>query len=360
MRKRLIHAQTPSRAYDVSTCETRLHPVRAVMSSSTPLVSIIIPTFNMRRWVGEAVDSALAQSHVRCEVIVVDYGSTDGTGEWLAAQYGSRIRYLLKEHGLVASGRNFGLRHARGKYIQFLDADDLLLPRKVATHAEYLESHPDVGVVYSDCLRFRDDQVSETYELGRRHLFSSGQVFETMLANAYLLIHMPLLARSWLERVDPFDEELTDAEDFDFWLRLAWAGANFQFLDGEPLVLYRVRSDSVSQRHAEHGSEILRVIQKVRGYVADPAEQHRLRLGRVEGGARFVYGRALAEDGRLRQGVWHMARGLAADRRDPVYKAAYMALAMVAGPRRAGSLVGRLKETKDLVLRRGVGFQGNG
>ena len=102
------------------------------------------------------------------------------------------------------------------------------------------------------------------------------------------------------------------------------------------------------------------MIQKVRGYVADPAEQHRLRLGRVEGGARFVYGRALAEDGRLRQGVWQMARGLAADRRDPVYKAAYMALAMVAGPRRAGSLVGRLKETKDLVLRRGVGFQGNG
>jgi glycosyltransferase involved in cell wall biosynthesis len=279
-------------------------------------------------------------------VIVVDDGSTDGTSQLLAKEFGSRLYYLRKENGGLSSARNSGLKHARGKYVQFLDADDILLPSKIATHVRFLENHPEYGVVYCDCMCFRDNDSQHTFPWGRKELYRSGDVFESLLGPGYLLPHMPLVAREWMDRTDWFDERLRSGEDREFWLRLAWAGAKFYYLEGEPLVLYRQRPDSMSQRRVDHSWWNLQVMRKVRTYVVDSKLQSGLKLTQAEGYVRFGYGRALAEEGKLWQGLWEMVRAILQDRRDLDYKVAFVVMTIAGGPRSAGGKVETLRRFK--------------
>ena len=101
------------------------------MMHSNPLVSIIIPAYNARRLIGESIDSVLNQTYSNCEILVIDDGSTDGTRAFLQHRYGDQIRYIYQKNQGRGAARNYGLRLARGKYIQFLDADDLILPDKI-------------------------------------------------------------------------------------------------------------------------------------------------------------------------------------------------------------------------------------
>ena len=303
-------------------------------SSNHPLVSIIIPTYNCRRWLGDTIDSALAQTYPNCEVLVVDDGSTDGTGDWLAKQYGERIRYFWKENGGLSSARNFGLHHARGEYIQFLDADDLLLPNKTDTHVTYLEAHPEVDVVYCHCLTFSDDP-EEAEEWPRKHLYQSGQAFSSMINGGYILCHMPLTRRKAIAAIEPFDEErLQSCADWDFWLRLAWSGANFHYLDGPPMVRYRVYPDSMSHAHVNHAREALTVLRKVRSYVSDPTERRRLRIRQAESRWRFSLGVASAESGQRWQGWLQIALALVLHRYQAGAKLVYLLLMPWMGPQR--------------------------
>jgi glycosyltransferase involved in cell wall biosynthesis len=305
-----------------------------------------MPTYNARRWLGDAIDSALAQTYPNCEVLVIDDGSTDGTGEWLAKEYGGRIRYLYKENGGLSSARNLGLHHAQGEYIQFLDADDLILPEKVAVHAAYLDVHPEVDVVYGHCLMFHDVR-ERLYDWPAQPRYRSGQVFASMIDGGYLLPHMPLSRRACLERVGGFDESLTSCVDWDYWLRVAWSGVTFFYLQGPAMALYRVRSNSMSGAHVNHACNGLHVLAKVATYVQDLEEQQRLGLRRAQGHWRFRYGKALAENGQLRQGLRQMARGILADRRDLDYKLSFFILCLTAGPRRAPHIVNWLKDRRE-------------
>ena len=320
-----------------------------------PLVSIIIPTFNSRQWLGEAVDSALAQSYGNCEVLVVDDGSTDGTGEWLDAEYGERIRRLSKPNGGLSSARNVGLEHAGGQYIQFLDSDDFIAPEKVAAHVRYLESNPETDVVYGHCLWFDDGAPHRRFDWPRRDRYGSGDIFGGMLyPDGYLLIHTPLSRRTSLMRVGGFDEDemLMGCADWDYWLRVAWSGATFSYLPGPAMAFYRIRADHMSASRPAHSLGGLRVLAKVAQYVQDPRERERLKLRRAQGHWRFRYGRSLAESGRLPRGLYEMARGVLADRKDLDYKLSFMALTLAMGPRRAANFQLLLKRAKGRVLRR--------
>lgn len=120
------------------------------------LVSIIIPSYNNARYIVQAVESALAQTHPAVEVIVVDDGSTDATQQILAP-YRSRIACLHQTNRGPAAARNAGLRIARGAYLLFLDSDDLLVPTSVAAKVSFLEQHPQYGLVYSAWKQINDD-----------------------------------------------------------------------------------------------------------------------------------------------------------------------------------------------------------
>jgi hypothetical protein len=188
---------------------------------SAPLTSIIIPTYNHRRFVASAVESALGQTYGSIEVIVVDDGSTDGTAEELAA-FGDRIRYVWQENRERAEARNHGLRLARGQYVSFLDSDDTLKPDKVAHQAAQLAADPGLGLVACGAEVIDADGkvlgVAEPW----RHLPVLDA--EAILLSSPLSVHTVLVRRSELDGAGGFRSSVQPAEDWDLWLRLGARG----------------------------------------------------------------------------------------------------------------------------------------
>jgi len=111
------------------------------------LISILIPCFNAERWIAGAIDSALAQTWPHKEVIVVDDGSTDGSVE-IIRSYGDRIRWEARAHAGANPTRNRLLELASGEWLQYLDADDYLLPEKVEKYARSLNDRDDTDILY--------------------------------------------------------------------------------------------------------------------------------------------------------------------------------------------------------------------
>ncbi len=123
---------------------------------ASPTVSVIIPTYNSRRFLEVAIDSVEAQTYRDFEIIVVDDGSTDDTAEW-AERNAGRLHYYHQENARQAVARNRGAELARGKYLAFLDADDLWLPEKLDIQVELAERHPEASFVFSDGYRVQSE-----------------------------------------------------------------------------------------------------------------------------------------------------------------------------------------------------------
>jgi glycosyltransferase involved in cell wall biosynthesis len=122
--------------------------------SDQPLVSVIIPCYKQAQYLPEAIDSVLAQSYPRVEVIVINDGSPDDT-EGVARRYGERIRYFWQPNSGISSARNTGFAYSSGAYVKFLDSDDLLHPEQIARQVEALGGRPD-AVSFTACRLFRD------------------------------------------------------------------------------------------------------------------------------------------------------------------------------------------------------------
>lgn len=190
-------------------------------SDVQPAVSVIIPTYNQARFITRAVESVLAQSYSNYELIVVDDGSTDGTQAVLAG-YADRLVCLRQEHAERSAARNFGLRHATGRYVAFLDADDTLLPNMLAMQTNYLERHLRTAFVHGYALMADADNHIVKPEVLMGAPLDSGQTpFASLLVGTSVLIHTALVRRSCLDEVGGFDGSLSGCEDWDLWLRLA-------------------------------------------------------------------------------------------------------------------------------------------
>ena len=117
------------------------------------LVTVIIGAYNADRYLGEAIDSVLAQTHQDVELIVVDDGSTDRTAE-VAESYGSRVRCIRQENGGMAASRNRAIPEAHGTYLAFLDADDRFPPDKLRRQLAVFEADPELDIVYGHVSEF--------------------------------------------------------------------------------------------------------------------------------------------------------------------------------------------------------------
>lgn len=168
-----------------------------------------------------AIDSALAQTHPVEEIIVIDDGSTDGTGEALQARYGERIRYHWQPNGGVSAARNTGMALANGRYFALLDSDDLWRPDKTARQLEWLSAHPDFGMVLCDVVRVDGD--GKPYDVFHRRevLREDGWVLRWLLLNPSLVPASTMFRREVYETCGGFDTSLRTAEDIDFHLRVA-------------------------------------------------------------------------------------------------------------------------------------------
>ena len=187
------------------------------MNAETPTVSVIIPTYNRARYLTGGVGSVVAQDYGDREIIVVDDGSTDGTPA-VAAGLGSAVRYVRQENRGPAAARNCGIRASRGRYIAFLDSDDLFLPGKLSAQVRAFEERPEAGLVYTGC-RLIDEDGHPLQERYGAYLF--GWVYHDLVFGECLPTPSVMVRRDVLDRVGGFEENMRWAEDLDLWRRVA-------------------------------------------------------------------------------------------------------------------------------------------
>jgi glycosyltransferase involved in cell wall biosynthesis len=210
-----------------------------------PLVSVIIPTHNRATLLPTALDSVYAQKGIGeqfdLEVIVIDDASTDSTPDVLR-QFYPRARYLhLAQNRGVSGARNSGLAASQGRFVAFLDDDDMWLPHKLQAQLPVLERHPQAGAVYGQVYYSSRNQVAKNYpELSRAR---SGWVFESLLMGNFMTLHSVLVRREAFDKTGYFDEQLSSHEDWDMWLRLSFHFP-FLFLPGV-VAVYNVSPDGL-------------------------------------------------------------------------------------------------------------------
>jgi glycosyltransferase involved in cell wall biosynthesis len=184
-------------------------------------VSAIIPTWNRRELVQRAVRSVLAQTEPVDEIIVVDDGSTDGTGEALAAAFGDRITYVRQANAGVSAARNRGLALARGRLLALLDSDDEWLPEKTRLQREFLDAHPGFGLVLCDVQRVGLDGTPQDVLRRRDQLPEDGRILRHVLREPALVPASAMVTREAYAAIGGFDEALATGEDLDWHLRIA-------------------------------------------------------------------------------------------------------------------------------------------
>lgn len=182
-----------------------------------PRVSAIITTYNRKGFVQEAVDSVLAQTYGDLELIVVDDGSTDDTGEALQG-YDEKLRYVFQKNEGASAARNCGLELAQGEFVAFLDSDDLWLPKKLEMQVACMGEHHDSQICYTDEIWIRRGR---RVNPKKRHAKYSGEIYPHCLPLCIISPSSALMRRGLFEEVGVFDPALPVCEDYDLWLRVA-------------------------------------------------------------------------------------------------------------------------------------------
>lgn len=246
-------------------------------------VSVIIPTYNRRHSLPAAIDSALAQSGVEVEVIVVDDGSTDGTVPWLERIYADRPVRVLPNAGLKgpAGARNTGISAARGEFIALLDSDDAFLPVHLQAAMACFADHPAVDVVFGRA-RYERNGMPEDY-MGpnfdrklalapKSHqddqlvVFTDGFFDHLLRYGCWFNLSTVVLRRATAAK--GMNEQLRISEDYEFWVRLARQHRFGCLL--QPQIRYTLHDDNLSFEAqatvADHAPSLLKALEVMRGY----------------------------------------------------------------------------------------------
>lgn len=183
----------------------------------TPIVSVILPTHNRWPILRDAIESVLCQSYRGFELIVVDDGSEDGTAEHLR-RYSSALRLFSQPRRGVAAARNIGVRCSSGRYLAFLDSDDLWLLRKLETQVAFMEPRPEVEICQTEEIWTRH---GVRVNPKRRHRKPSGDIFRASLDLCLVSPSAAMMTRKLFDRIGGFDDDFAVCEDYDLWLRVA-------------------------------------------------------------------------------------------------------------------------------------------
>ncbi len=206
-----------------------------------PLVSVIIPTYNCGELICAAVDSVLAQTYPRVEIIVVDDGSTDDTRTRVQI-YGDRIHYVRQENGGISRARNAGITIATGEFIALLDADDLWHPQKLAR--QMLVHRDNLSILMSGAIAiaFKPPTLASSFSGEPRYSVLS--ISDLVSGATFGSASGAVVHRKCFDAVGLFDESFRAAEDFELWLRLLEHFKLAKVL--EPLIYIRTRPGSWS------------------------------------------------------------------------------------------------------------------
>jgi glycosyltransferase involved in cell wall biosynthesis len=256
----------------------------------TPDISIVIPAYNVSSYIGAAVQSALGQSDVELEVIVVNDGSTDDTAAVLSCFHDHRLRVIRQINKGLSAARNTGIEAASGRYIGFLDGDDIWHEGKAAEHVRAMDKNPDIDLSYSWWqligenglpLEGKDFSVPACRLLG-------GLTFEGLLLENFVGNGSNAICRTEaIVNVGGFDPRLRSCEDVDAWLRVATLRERNIMLVPQILTSYRIRDGQMTAdwRRMKGGCDL--VLEKARSLSPE-------RVSRIEPWIRATTSRFLA------------------------------------------------------------------
>jgi glycosyltransferase involved in cell wall biosynthesis len=204
--------------------------------------------YNGERFLREAVDSILDQSFVDFEFVIIDDGSTDATWSIVSSYSDVRLRPIRNDHNLgLPRSLNRGLAVAQGDYIARMDGDDVALPRRLERQAALLDTHPEIGILGTDCHLID----IEGRQQGRLHMPISDLAirWRSLLGNPFLHPTVMLRRQVLVSHGLTYDEGLETTQDYELWVRLLkhTRGANL----GEPLLLYRLSDGVTATRRPE-------------------------------------------------------------------------------------------------------------
>ena len=245
-------------------------------------VSVVIPTYQRAELLPRALESVRRQSRQPAEVIVVDDGSTDGTGELVRRDF-PEVGYLWRENGGVSAARNQGIRSARSEWVALLDSDDAWRPEKLERQLAALAAEPEHRICHTDEIWIRQGR---RVNPRRRHAKRGGHIFRHCLPLCAISPSAALIHRSLFDEVGLFDEELPACEDYDLWLRIT--ARHPVLLVDEPLVeKYGGHDDQLSRAMPGLDRYRIRALVKI------------LEAGRLEPGERERAVATLAEKCRI-------------------------------------------------------------
>ena len=213
------------------------------MQLSENSVGVVIPTFDRAHLLGRALDSVLAQTRLPQQIIVVDDGSTDGTGELLAGY--PQVVHLRQENRGVSAARNLGIRHCDCDWVAFLDSDDEWLPEKLEVQFRALARSPGHRLIHCDEIWIRNGR---RVNPAQRHRKRGGWIFEHCLPLCVISPSAAVIARSLFDETGLFDEGLPACEDYDLWLRIC-SRYPVLYVDQPLLRKYGGHADQLSRQH---------------------------------------------------------------------------------------------------------------
>ncbi len=246
----------------------------------TPLISIIVPCYNYGGYIAETLDSIRSQSFDHWECIIVDDGSTDNSKEVVAnfVKEDARFIYIYQENKGLPGARNTGIKNAKGKFIQFLDSDDLLEKDKLKIQTDYLEKNEELDLVYSDLMYFNDGHLDKLlYSMDWLNapwtLKKSGngkKLLKYFIISTPILVPMPILKTSSVRSINGFVENLRSCEDWDFWFRCANENFKFQYLNlPKTRSLVRIHASSMTKNRSTMINSMIEVRGRFRTMLND-------------------------------------------------------------------------------------------
>lgn len=223
-------------------------------------VSVIIPTYNRRHLVCDAIDSVLAQSRSAAEIIVVDDGGKDGTGDTLRS-YGGKIRYVFQENAGLSAARNHGIRLATQPFVAFLDDDDVWHPRKLEWQMPVLERDPGLGMIGAEQFDWPIAAFPEIPAVSTKSLIPVS--WERLVIKTLVPVSSAIIRRSVLDQVGNFDMSglLFGSEDRDMFLRVAEVARVAMF--DVPLIGYRDTVGSMCKKPAAREQAMREILRRL-------------------------------------------------------------------------------------------------
>ncbi len=221
-------------------------------------ISVVIPAYNRAATIGRAIASVSEQTIAPHEIIVVDDGSDDATGEVVKSHEG--VLLLRQNRQGVSAARNNGVMMSEGDWIAFLDSDDAWVPEKLEKQIRLHETFPDLSISYTGERWIRNGQ---EVPVAAKFAKYEGDIFERCLDDCIVAPSSVMVKKSFFDRFGGFDESFEVCEDYELWLRMAHE-TRFGLIDEQLIVKYGGHADQLSRRYRAMDRWRVRALEKLR------------------------------------------------------------------------------------------------